>query len=58
MVFEIFEKCGRTDADERTSEHGYTIIKMSSLKNSENIRKKECGLDRSVSNNKFSSVTL
>ena len=31
---------------------------MSSFKSSENIQKKEDGPDRSVSNNKFSSVTL
>ena len=33
-------------------------IKVSSFKRSENIRKKEGGPDRCVSNNKFSSVTL
>ena len=33
-------------------------IKMSSFKNSENIQKKDCGLDRSVSDNQSSSVTL
>ena len=31
---------------------------MSSFKSSENIQKKECGPDRSVSDNQFSSVTL
>ena len=31
---------------------------MSSLKSSENIQKKECGPDRSVSDNQSSSVTL
>ena len=31
---------------------------MSSFKSSENIRKKECGPDRSVSDNQSSSVTL
>ena len=31
---------------------------MSSLKSSRDIQKKEDGPDRSVSNNKFSSVTL
>ena len=35
-----------------------TNIKMSSFKSSENIRKKEGGPDRSVSDNQFSSVTL
>ena len=33
-------------------------IKMSSFKSSENIQKKEGGPDRSVSDNKSSSVTL
>ena len=33
-------------------------IKMSSLKSSENIQKKEGGPDRSVSDNQSSSVTL
>ena len=33
-------------------------IKMSSFKSSENIQKKEDGLDRSVSDNQSSSVTL
>ena len=33
-------------------------IKMSSFKSSENIRKKEGGQDRSVSDNQSSSVTL
>ena len=33
-------------------------IKMSSFKSSENIQKKEGGLDRSVSDNQSSSVTL
>ena len=32
--------------------------KMRSLKSSENVRKKESGSDKSVSNNKFSSVNL
>ena len=31
---------------------------MSSIKSSENIQKKECGPDRSVSDNRSSSVTL
>ena len=31
---------------------------MSSFKSSENIQKKECGPDRSVSDNQSSSVTL
>ena len=31
---------------------------MSSFNSSENIQRKECGLDRSVSDNKSSSVTL
>ena len=35
-----------------------TCIKMSSFKSSGNIEKKEGGSDRSVLNNKFSSVTL
>ena len=35
-----------------------TNIKMSSFKSSENILKKECGPDRSVSDNQSSSVTL
>ena len=35
-----------------------TNIKMSSLKNGENIQKKEGGPDRSVSDNQSSSVTL
>ena len=33
-------------------------IKMSSIKSSENIQKKESGPDRSVSDNQSSSVTL
>ena len=33
-------------------------IKMSSFKSSENIQKKECGPDRSVSDDQSSSVTL
>ena len=33
-------------------------MKMSSFKSSENIQKKECGPDRSVSDNQSSSVTL
>ena len=33
-------------------------IKMSSFKSSENIQKKECEPDRSVSDNKSSSATL
>ena len=33
-------------------------IKLSSFKSSENIQKKEGGLDSIVSNNQFSSVTL
>ena len=33
-------------------------INMSSFKSSENIQKKECGPDRSVSDNQSSSVTL
>ena len=33
-------------------------MKMSSFNSSENIQKKESGPDRSVSNQKFSSVTL
>ena len=31
---------------------------MSSFKSSENIQNKECGPDRSVSDNQYSSVTL
>ena len=31
---------------------------MSSFKSSKNIKKKECGPDRSISNNQSSSVTL
>ena len=34
------------------------IYKNSSFKSSENIQKKECGPDRSVSDNQSSSVTL
>ena len=33
-------------------------MNLNSFKSAENIRKKEGGPDRSVSNNKFSSVTL
>ena len=33
-------------------------IKMSSFKSSENIQKKKCGPDRSVSDNQSSTVTL
>ena len=33
-------------------------IKVSFFKSSENIQKKECGPDCTVSNNKFTSVTL
>ena len=33
-------------------------MKISSIKRSENIKKKECGPDRSVSTNKCSSVTF
>ena len=32
--------------------------KVRSVKSSQNIQKKECGSDCTVSNNKFSSVTL
>ena len=35
-----------------------TRIKMSSVKSSDNVQKKEDGPDRSVSDNQFSSVTL
>ena len=38
--------------------HCVFAIKMSSFKSSENIQKKECGPDRSISNNQSSSVTL
>ena len=33
-------------------------IKMSSFKSSESVQKKECGPDRSISDNQSSSVTL
>ena len=39
-------------------QHTNENIKMSSFKNSENNQKKECGPDRSVSDNQSSSVTL
>ena len=53
----LFAVSGSDDQDGRHMATNKNI-KMSSFKSSENIQKKEAGLDRSVSDNQSSSVTL